>query len=103
MRVSFERTGGFANVPLRAVIDSDEMPPKRSEELKKLVERALPFDHSPQPPPRMPDQFQYDVTVEDKGRTQKLTITDDAASDDLKELFDFLGEEALNKVKNRGI
>src|SRR6266700_2896877 len=30
MRISFERTGGFANVPLRAEIDTTQMPAKRS-------------------------------------------------------------------------
>ena len=103
MRISFERSGGFANIPLRAEIDSAEMPSERAEELKRLVERASPFDQSshPQGASTMSDQFQYEMTIEDPNRTKTLRISDDAAPDDLKLLFDFLSEEAMNKLKNR--
>jgi hypothetical protein len=43
MRVKFERSGGFANIPLSADLDSAEMEPDRAAELKRLVEEARPF------------------------------------------------------------
>ena len=49
----------------------------------------------------MPDQFQYEVTIEDDGRSRTIKTSDDAASDDLKLLFDFLSEEAANRFKQR--
>jgi hypothetical protein len=55
----------------------------------------------PQSSSTMPDQFQYEMTIEDVGRTHTLRISDDRASDDLKLLFDFLAEEALRRLKHR--
>ncbi len=99
MRISFERTGGFANIPLRAEIDSAQLSHERAQELEKLIERARPFDQHVQSQSSSPvsDDFQYEVTVEDAGHTEKIRTTDAAASDNLKLLFDFLGEEALRK------
>ena len=101
MRIRFERTGGFANIPLRAELDSAQMPPDRAQELERLVERARPFDQPAQPSEgtATPDDFQYDMTIEDAMRTHTMRISDTAANDDLKLLFDFLGEEALKKVR----
>src|SRR5713226_5412324 len=103
MHIRFERSGGFANIALHAEIDSAEMPPKRAEKLLRLVEKARPFAQSarPQGSSTMPDQFQYEMTIKDVGRTHTLRISDDRASDDLKLLFDFLSEEALDKMKER--
>ena len=100
MRIRFERTGGFANVPLRAELDSTQMPPDRARELAGLVEKALPFDQPAQPNASpMPDDLHYNITIEDGGRTHTFNISDSAAPDNLKLLFDFLGEEALAKLK----
>ena len=103
MRISFERTGGFANIPLRAEIDSAQLPHERAQELEKLIERARPFDQQTQSQgaPPVADDFQYDVTINDAGQTETIRTTDAAAPDDLKLLFDFLGDEALQKLKQR--
>ena len=101
MRIQFDRSGGFANIPLRGEIDSAQIPPERKTELEKLVERARPFDQParPQNLSPVPDDYQYDVTIEDDARTHTFRIADSAASDDLKLLFDFLVEEALRKTR----
>jgi hypothetical protein len=101
VRISFERNGGFANIPLRSEIDSAEMAPERVAKLKRLVERARPFDQSAQPHDSVaiPDDFHYEITIEDAGQTHTVRISDAAATDDLKLLFDFLGEEALRKLR----
>lgn len=103
MLIRFERTGGFANIPLRGEFDSMQMPPDRAQELKRLVAGARPFDQPapPHEPLAIPDQFLYEMTIEDAGRTQSISISDAAAPDDLKLLFDFLSEEAIRKLKNR--
>jgi len=103
MRIRFERSGGFANIPLRAQLDSAEMPAERAEKLKGLVERVRPFDQPAEAhgPVAMPDQFHYEVTIEDAAGKHSIRTRDDAASDDLKLLFDFLGAEAVRKLRNR--
>jgi len=104
MRISFERTGGFANIPLRAQIDTAQMPPNRAQELERLVAKARPFDQPAQPQGSMPvpDDLHYEITIEDQGRTHTFRISDTTAGDDLKLLFDFLGEEALKKLRQHG-
>lgn len=99
MRIRFERSGGFANIPLLAEFDTAEMPPERAHELERLIEKARPFDQPSQSSVVIPDDLQYQVTFEDAGRSQTITISDSAAPDDLKLLFDFLGEEALQRLK----
>lgn len=103
MRIRFERSGGFANISLKAEIDSAELPPERAKELARLVENAHPFDQPAQPASStsMPDQFQYEVTIEDGSRAKTIHTSDDAAPDDLKLLFDFLSQEATRKLKQR--
>jgi len=102
MRIRFERTGGFANIPLRAELDSTEMPPDRAQELERLVARAGPFDQPAQPSAAepTPDDLQYEMTIKAAGHTHTIRTGDSAASDDLKLLFDFLAEEALSKLRN---
>jgi hypothetical protein len=101
MRISFERTGGFANIALRADIDSAQLPHERARELEQLVERARPFDQHAQAQsgPPVPDDYQYEVGIDEAGHTETIRTTDSAASDNLKLLFDFLAEEALTKLK----
>jgi hypothetical protein len=102
MRISFERRGGLANIPFRSQIESAELTPKRAAELQRLVDKALPFDQSnTAPAPGMSDQFQYEITIQDGGRTHQLRTSDEASSADLKLLCDFLGEAALDKLKRR--
>ena len=103
MRISFERTGGFANVPLRAEIDTTQMPANRAQELERLVEKARPFDQPAQPQSMpVPDDLHYELKVEDGSRSHSFRTSDSAASDDLKMLFDFLGEEALKRLRQHG-
>jgi hypothetical protein len=101
MRVKFERSGGFANVPLSADLDSAEMAPARAEELKRLVEEARPFDQPSTSKANVPDDLHYQVTIEHAGEAKTINVSDTAASDKLKSLLDFLGEEALNKLRNK--
>lgn len=102
MRISFERTGGFGNITLRAEIDSAQLPSERARELENLVERVTPLDqHTSSQATKVADDFQYHVVVENGGKKQTVDISDAAASDDLKLLFDFLGDEALRQLKAR--
>jgi hypothetical protein len=101
MRIKFERSGGFANIPLNAELDSAQMKPDRAEELKRLVDEARPFDQPSAPKANVPDDLHYEVTIEHGGQSKTINVSDTAASDEMKSLFDFLGEEALNTLKNK--
>lgn len=101
MRVKFERSGGFANIPLSAELDSAEMEPDRANELKRLVEQARPFDQPASSKANVPDDLHYQLTIEHAGQSKTINVSDAAAPDKLKSLLDFLGEEALNKLRNK--
>lgn len=91
MRVSVKKSGGIAGLKVRAEIDSEQLSPKQEREMKDLVERADLFDQPAKPGGKsMPDQFQYEVTVEDQGKTHSFVTNEAAASDDLLELVDWL-------------
>jgi hypothetical protein len=102
MRVNLKKSGGIAGLKVRAEVDSEQLSPARAREMKKLVEQANLFDQPAKPGGRsMPDQFQYEITVEDQGKTHSFVTNDAAASDDLLELVDWL-IGAARKQKNEG-
>jgi hypothetical protein len=43
----------------------------------------------------------YQVTIEHGGQSKTIKTSDTAAPDQLKSLLDFLGEEALKKLRNK--
>jgi emfourin len=101
MRIKFERSGGFANIPLNAELDSAEMEPDRAKELKRLVDEARPFDQPSTSKANVPDDLHYRVTIEHAGQSKTINVSDTAAPDELKLLLDFLGEEALNQSRRK--
>jgi hypothetical protein len=91
MLVHCVRTGGIAGLRLRAEVDSEQLPPAQKREMKKLVEEAKLFDQPAKSRARaMPDQFQYEITVEDEGKTHSFVTSDREASDELLELVGWL-------------
>ncbi|MGH9836988.1 MAG: protealysin inhibitor emfourin [Blastocatellia bacterium] len=91
MIVRLIRTGGIAGLKVRAEVDSEQLPLAQKRELKKLVEETKLFDQPERPGGRaMPDQFQYEITIEDDGKSHSFVTNDGAASDELLELVDWL-------------
>ena len=92
MRISFERTGGFAGMIKTKTFDSAELPENEANRLPKLVEAAnfynLPPDISV--PPNQPDRFQYTLTVEQEDRKHTVTVNEAAVPGDLKPLVEWL-------------
>jgi emfourin len=77
------------------------MKPDRAQELKRLVDEARPFDQPSTFTSNLPDDLHYQVTIEHAGQSKTINVSDTAAPDKLKSLLDFLGEEALNKLRNK--
>lgn len=91
MRVSLKKSGGIAGLKVHAEVDSERLSPAREREMKNLVEQANLFDQPAKPGGKsMPDQFQYEISVEDQGKTHSFVTNDSAASDELLELADWL-------------
>jgi hypothetical protein len=66
MRISFERSGGFAGVRLACEVDTSSLPPAEAAQLEHLVARAG-LDALPPMAPTDPDRFEYRLEVD--GRT----------------------------------
>ena len=93
MGISFERSGGVANITLSAQVDTEAQHlvygakklerPLSPEETRILVDlvRAADFFNLPvaiNKRVRGADRFQYTIRVEDKGQQHTVRITDDA-------------------------
>jgi hypothetical protein len=92
MKVRLERSGGLANIRRTVTVDAAALPPERAEELRRLV-AAADLDNrseSPAPPAGRPDRFVYRLTVEDASAGHTVTVSEDAASEDLQRLVDWL-------------
>ncbi len=92
MRMTVERTGGFAGMHLTKAIDTTTLPPEEAKQLRCLVDAAdffrLPAtirSTSPQP-----DRFQYQLTVEDDSRQHTITVSEQAVPATLRPLLECL-------------
>jgi hypothetical protein len=96
VRVELERSGGFAGVTLRASLDTAELPAAEADAVRRLVDRADldALARRPPAPTRMPDRFQYDLTVTRDDRRQHLSVGEAAVTPELRPLLDHLMRRA---------
>ena len=91
MRILLERSGGFAGIKKKAVVDSASLSPEESAELQKLVDAAgisnLPA--APDTPPQGADQFQYNLTIESPEHQRNILLRD-PSSPEVRRLLDWL-------------
>ena len=103
MRIRYERSGGLANIGLKFELDSKQVAGNKARNLKKLIEKAELFDQPATPPVSrsVPDQYQYELTVEEGGRKHTIRTSDIAASPELLSLCDWLNGEAVESLKKK--
>ncbi|MCC5657386.1 hypothetical protein LC608_10390 [Nostoc sp. XA010] len=92
MRISFERTGGFAGITKKTSLDTDTLPPNEASTLVRLVEVADLFrlpEHITSLNPQS-DRFQYKLTVEDNGKQHTVTVSEAALPGTLRPLIEWL-------------
>jgi hypothetical protein len=91
MQVSFERSGGFANIPLSVSVNTEMLPSDQAVQLRQWVEAAQFFDL---PTSLMssgqPDRFQYQITVEEGDRQHSVSVSESAMPESLKPLVRWL-------------
>lgn len=91
MRISLERSGGFANIPLQVSVDTETLPSEQSVQLRQWIETAQFFDlPSNRVTPMQPDRFQYQITVEEGDRQHSIMVSESAMSNQLKPLVQWL-------------
>jgi hypothetical protein len=99
MRIVCERTGGFAGLTLRAEVDSEQLTPAEARKLKRLVKESQVLDQPAKAEGAMPDQYQYDLEIEDEGRTRTIQTNDAAASEEMAKLIEWVIETARRARK----
>jgi hypothetical protein len=92
MRISFERSGGFAGINLVKVFDSTNLSENDINQLRRLVEAGDFFRlaknitaKSPQP-----DRFQYILTVEDNNKKHTVEVGEQSMPGTLRPLIEWL-------------
>ena len=99
MRISFERTGGFAGITMKAAVDEKDLAPDEAQKLRRLVEEADFFNLSKKIMPRSPrpDRFQYELSLEESSRQHTVTTSEEVLPAKLKPLVNWLMEKARHK------
>jgi hypothetical protein len=87
MRVDVERSGGFAGLSRRRSMSESEL---AGPELQSLLELVRRFEGARSHADRrraVPDRFQFDVTVADRGRKRHATVWEDELAPSERELL----------------
>ena len=89
-RIEFARSGGFANIPVRAEISADALDPRERAGLDALLTRA-PAEHAQA---GAPDRYQYDVTVIAGDRRHRVQLGEREVDVHVRALIDRLELDA---------
>ncbi len=89
-RIEFARSGGFANIPVRAAVSADELDPQERAGLDALLSRPP----AEQARAGAPDRFQYDVTVIAGDRRHRVQLGEHEVDGRLRALIDRLERDA---------
>ncbi len=99
MRISFERSGGFAGLMMTSTADTTELSDAEAQQLQQLVTQAdffnLPpklLSNSPQP-----DRFQYQITVRSDGKTHTVQVSESQVPGTLRPLLDSMSDRAFQR------
>ncbi|PLZ95304.1 hypothetical protein CI594_14950 [Fischerella thermalis CCMEE 5196] len=99
MRISLQRTGGFAGISKKAIIDTANLSPEETQQLYQLLEAANFYSLPPKinAPANQPDRFQYILTVEENNQQHTLIVDEAALSETLKRLIEWVNNTASKK------
>jgi hypothetical protein len=92
MKIHFERTGGFAGMKLKASLNSESLPARSMQHLRRLLEESRFFEL----PLRLesheirPDRLQYRVTVENNNCVHTVQTSEDAIPQEMRPLLEWL-------------
>ncbi len=97
MRISLERTGGFAGISKKTTVDTANLPAEEAKQLPLLLAAAnfynLPANITV--PGNQPDRFQYTLTVEeDNGRQHAVRVNEAALPGTLRSLIEWVQTKA---------
>jgi hypothetical protein len=94
MRVTVERSGGFAGITKTASVDRDALAPADAEMMDELVrdlDDAAPLADASSPER---DRFEYSVTLETGEGLRTITASESQASSSLRRLIEWVTSAA---------
>ena len=101
LRISIERSGGFAGITMKTAVDEKDLAPEEAQKLHEMVEETdfinLPGKIIPRSP--KPDRFQYELSLEKSGRQYTVTVNEEAMPEKLRPLVKWLIEKARHAKK----
>jgi hypothetical protein len=99
MKILFERTGGFAGRKLEGVLDSSDLPPNQTQQLRELLKksRILEMPAFLALPNSGADQFNYKITIQNENGDHTVEAGDSAIPVEMRPLLDFLARSFLKK------
>ncbi len=99
MKVTFERSGGFAGIIMTTTVDTETLPTAEGEHLCHLMQ-TTDFFHLPAmiaAANSQPDRFQYKVTAEDGSQHHTVQVSESAVPNQLRPLLNWLTEMTRNQ------
>ena len=99
MHIQFSCMGGFANLDLNLLIDTNELPKEKNEELQNLMKIAdLPNAHLSKmagAKAQGADSFSYQLYIVDDKKKKSFSFTDTTAPEEVRPLLDYLRNLAI--------
>jgi len=89
-QIELARSGGFANIPMRATVSADALGPHERAGVDALLTRQP----AEQAEAGEPDRFQYDVTVVAGERRHRVRLGEREIDERLRPLIDCLERDA---------
>jgi hypothetical protein len=96
MRIDFSRSGGVAGMTMRTSVDVDTLPADVRRQVCDWVEASDFFSLPAQPAAGSggADRFNYEIRIEDTGRSHSISIGEADAPQTLRPLLDWLNRTA---------
>jgi hypothetical protein len=100
MKISFERTGGFAGMRMAITVDLDSLPGPEAATLRKMVTDADFFNLAEiRTGQAIPDGFQYALTIEGDGKHRTIQVAEASIPDELRPLLNDLSLRARRQPR----
>lgn len=99
MRVTFERSGGFAGLMITSTADTATMSDAEVEQLEHMVAEAEFFklpSHIPSGSPQ-PDRFQYNITIEQEQKRHSVEVGETSVPEKLRPLIDWMDQRSRQR------
>ncbi len=94
MRVTVERSGGFAGITKTAIVDRDALAPSDAATMDELVRDLDDAARLADAPSPERDRFEYSVTLETGEGLRKITASESQASPSLRRLIEWVTSTA---------